>query len=83
MTRDELNKLIEKQINAKANIIINEDAAHDDAAVGALKILLPLRRVLTKRQTFEDIEMLHAVNYVLQELGVISKGETLLSKIEK
>ncbi|RON43383.1 hypothetical protein BK666_20065 [Pseudomonas frederiksbergensis] len=83
MTRDELNKLIEEQINAKAKTIINEDAFHDDAAVGALKILLPLRRVLTKRQTLEDIGMLHAVNYVLQELGVISKDETLLSMIEK
>lgn len=83
MKRADLSEWLEIKINEKAKIIIDEDAIHDGAAFGEMEIYFCLRRILNKKATLEDVGVLHGVNNLLQEFGVLSPKETLLSKIEK
>lgn len=83
MKRSELSEWLERKINEKAKIIINEDVVHDGAAFGEMEIYFCLRRILNKKATLEDVGIFHAVNNLLQLLGVLSAQETLRSKIEK
>jgi hypothetical protein len=82
MRRADLSEYLERKINEKAKIIIDKDAVHDGAAFGEMKIYFCLRRILDKKATLEDVGVLHAVNNLLQVLGLLSSKETLLSKIE-
>ncbi|WP_445179499.1 hypothetical protein [Pseudomonas sp. McL0111] len=83
MTRAELKDYLENKINEKAQIILNEDMVHDGAALGEMQIYFCFRRILNKKATLEDIGVLHAMNNVLQTLGVLSSKETLRSKVER
>ncbi|MFJ4251531.1 hypothetical protein SAMN04488483_2677 [Pseudomonas helmanticensis] len=83
MTRAELMEFLEIKINEKAQIILDEDMVHDGAALGEMQIYFCFRRILNKKATLEDVGALHAVNKVLQALGVLAAKETLRSRVEK
>ncbi|WP_019580932.1 hypothetical protein [Pseudomonas mandelii] len=82
MRRADLSEYLEIKINEKAKIIIDKNAVHDGAALGEMKIYFCLRRILDKKATLEDVGVFHAVNNLLQVLGILSSKETLRSKIE-
>ncbi|WP_150780457.1 hypothetical protein [Pseudomonas fluorescens] len=83
MKKEQLSEYLEGKINEKARVIINEDAVHDGAAMGEMEIYFCLRRILNKKATLEDVGALHAVNNLLQVLGILAPKETLLTRVGK
>ncbi|MCE1116746.1 MULTISPECIES: hypothetical protein [Pseudomonas] len=82
MTKAELEKFVQVKIDEKANIILNERVTHDDAAFGELRIYSCLRRILNGKANLEDIGVLHAVNDLIQAMGIMAPGESLGSKLK-
>ncbi|MDU9402949.1 hypothetical protein RTH46_10665 [Pseudomonas sp. zfem004] len=82
MTRAELDKFVQVKIDEKANIILDERVKHDDAAFGELKIYFCVRRIMNGKASMEDIGVLHAVNDLIQAMGILSPNESLGSKLK-
>ena len=82
MTKAELEKFVQVKIDEKANIILNERVTHDDAAFGELRIYSCLRRILNGKANLEDVGVLHAVNDLIQAMGIMAPGESLGSKLK-
>tara|TARA_A100001011_G_scaffold372903_1_gene431773 strand:- start:332 stop:565 length:234 start_codon:yes stop_codon:yes gene_type:complete len=77
-----MEKFVEDKINHYAKSIIEDSHKKDAHSFGELSFYMALRRVVKGEATREDLGMMDAVNDTLQEMGVISEGDTFTKKLK-
>jgi len=83
MNKVDLNDYLETMIHLKSKAIADRKLTSAEAALGELNIYHCLRRILKGKATLQDMGTLHAVNNLLQMLGLLAPNETLRSSVEK
>jgi hypothetical protein len=58
-------------------------AANDGVSLGKLTFYLALRQSIDKRASEQDAGVVGAFNDTLQELGLVDKGTTFMSRLDK
>ncbi|MBK5549954.1 MULTISPECIES: hypothetical protein [unclassified Pseudomonas] len=83
MNKVDLTDYLETMIHVKSKAIVERRMLDGSAALGELTIYYCLRRILNNKATLQDIGVLHAVNHLMQVVGLLDPKETLGSTLEK
>lgn len=82
MKNKDIGSLIESQLNALAQQIIDKKSTSDEIAHAKIGFYLTLRRTLDAKPTPADIGLLDAINDTLQALGIIDQNRTFLASMQ-